>query len=112
MVSGRIPAPPYRKVYEEGRSAGNRYLVLYYLPGEVGLKLGISVGKKLGKAVLRNKLKRRVREAFRKIMPRLEKSGELVFIVRRSAAACTYGDIENAMKDLLKRMELLGNADA
>jgi ribonuclease P protein component len=112
VVSGRIPAPSYRKVYDEGRSAGNRYLVLYFLPGEGGLKLGISAGKRLGKAVVRNKLKRRVKEAFRRLLPAVGKDGQLVFIVRRSAVSGSYADIENAMKDLLKRMDLLRNADA
>ena len=112
MVSGRIPAPSYRKVYDEGRSAANRYLVVYYLPGEVGIRLGVSAGKRLGKAVVRNKLKRRVKEAFRSLLPGLRKGGQVVFIVRRGAVSGTYADIENAVKDLLKRMELLGNANA
>lgn len=112
MVSGRIPAPSYRKVYDEGRSAGNRYLVIYFLPEEAGMRFGVSAGKRLGKAVVRNKLKRRVKEAFRRFLPRIGKSGQVVFIVRRSAVSRPYADIENAVKDLLKRMELLKNTDA
>jgi ribonuclease P protein component len=111
VVSGRIPAPLYRKVYDEGRSAGNRYLVIYYLPEEVGIRFGVSAGKRLGKAVVRNKLKRRVKEAFRRFLPKIGKGGQVVFIVRRSAVSGTYADIENAVKDLLNRMELLENAN-
>ncbi|HHY17798.1 MAG TPA: ribonuclease P protein component [Firmicutes bacterium] len=107
MVSGRIPSPSYRKVYEEGRSIANRCLVLYYRNDLLPARLGVVVSRRLGKAHIRNRVKRRIKEGFRHILPSIEPKGEFVFIARQRAALCTYQEISDAIEDLLKRMDLL-----
>jgi ribonuclease P protein component len=58
----------FDRVFREGRSHGNRYLVVYAFPrgdkGHTGARLGISVGRKVGDATERNAVKRALREAF------------------------------------------------
>lgn len=109
MVSGRIPHPIFKRVYEHGKSAANKFLVLYYLSESDGeeIRLGVSVPRRLGKAVVRNRAKRRVKEAFRRITSEFPVSGQFVFIVREAAARGSFEDILTAMRDLLKRMGLL-----
>ncbi len=51
-------------VYRRGRSAASRHLVAYGFPGDHGARLGVAVSRKVGGAVVRNKLKRQLREAF------------------------------------------------
>ncbi len=52
-------------VYRRGRSAASRHLVAYAFPTELQeARLGIAVSRKVGGAVVRNKLKRQLREAF------------------------------------------------
>ena len=57
----------FERVYRQGRSKGNRYLVLYAFPREEerdGPRLGLSVGRRVGGAVERTRVKRVLREAF------------------------------------------------
>ena len=56
----------FDRVYREGESRANRFLVLYSFPRQSSgqPRLGLSVGRKVGGAVVRNKVKRRLREAF------------------------------------------------
>src|SRR3954466_1791097 len=57
----------FDRVYREGRSHANRYLVVYSFPREAderSPRLGVSVGRKVGGAVERNRVKRLLRDAF------------------------------------------------
>jgi ribonuclease P protein component len=58
----------FDRVYRDGRSHANRYLVLYTFPrgaaAEGEVRLGVSVSRKVGGAVQRNAVKRALREAF------------------------------------------------
>lgn len=77
----------FDRVYREGSSRGNRFLVLYsFARGEDEAdrdpRLGISVGKRIGKAVQRNKVKRAVREAFWDLSGELPAGNDFVIVAR------------------------------
>ena len=68
-------------------------------------RCGFSVSKQVGKAVVRNRVKRLLREILR-VMP-LKPGWDLVFIARPAAADAEYSDIRTVIQDLLSRADLL-----
>lgn len=95
----------YRKVYSRGKSFVNKFLVLYLAGNLEGkTKVGFSVSKKVGKAVVRNRVKRLIKEAFRLNQDKVKNKGvSLVFVARNRAKEANFSEIEKAMLDLLKK---------
>jgi ribonuclease P protein component len=80
-------------VYRHGRSVSTRFLVLYWFAREdgedAGARLGLAVPKAIGTAVVRNKMKRRLREALRSRLPELPQDQDYVLVVRPGLAEAT-----------------------
>jgi len=80
----------FDRVFRDGRSHGNRYLVVYAFPSaddtEAGPRLGISVGRKIGAATERNAVKRALREAFWALVEE-DEARDVVIVARPDAAA-------------------------
>ncbi len=75
----------FERVYRQGRSKGNRYLVLYAFPREEdaeGPRLGLSVSRRVGGAVDRARVKRVLREAFWEEAERLPGGSDYVVVAR------------------------------
>jgi ribonuclease P protein component len=77
-------------VYRHGRSVSTRYLVLYWFERDEGPeevpRLGLAVPKAVGTAVIRNRIKRRLREIFRTRSAELPQDHDYVLVVRPGLA--------------------------
>ena len=80
----------FDRVYRDGRSHANRYLVLYSFPRPDSAvdqsRLGISVSRKVGGAVERNAVKRALREAFWELDAELPGDHDFVLVARPDSA--------------------------
>lgn len=76
----------FDRVYREGSSHGNRFLVVYRFPRSDDdgseLRLGVSVGRKVGGAVERNRVKRALRETFWSLEGDLPQGHDFVIVAR------------------------------
>ena len=91
----------FQRVYKNGRSVANRYLVMYVLENQTNQnRIGISVSKKVGNSVIRHHITRLVRESYRLHEDLFNSGLDIVVIARVSAKGATYWDIEKALLHL------------
>ncbi|HOC08964.1 MAG: ribonuclease P protein component [Clostridiales bacterium] len=102
----------FSRVYGRGKSRANPMLIMYvHKNGKDYNRIGISVNRKVGKSVVRNRVKRLIKEAYRKYADRIDKGYDLVVVARSDTANAGYHDIEMWMKNLLIRHKLLEKRD-
>lgn len=117
----------FQLVYTKGKGAAGRYIILRALkrgpenPGvkksvresavleysKLPAKLAVAAGKKLGCAVVRNRVKRLLREAFRLEQETVADGWSLMLIGRPGAVAAHGAEIRRELRYLLKKTELL-----
>ena len=93
----------FGSVYKNGRSRADKYLVMYVLDNHTeSNRLGISVSKKVGNSVVRHRLCRLIREAYRLHEDMFNSGLDIAVVVRRGASDCDYHTIENSLMHLAK----------
>ncbi|HWO54704.1 ribonuclease P protein component [Paenibacillus sp. JTLBN-2024] len=99
----------FSRVYRHGKSFANHQFVVYWFrKKEVEkFRVGISVSKKVGNAVVRNRMRRLVKEIVRHHEDRLIEHVDLVFIVRKGALDLPYKDLEKCVLHVLRKASLL-----
>ena len=96
----------YALIYDKGSSWVSSLLVIKALPNGLSLsRYGFSVSKRVGKAVIRNRVKRLLREILR--LTPLEPGWDIIFIARPAAATADYASLKKSVEGLLLRVGLL-----
>lgn len=99
----------FQSVYAQGRSVANRAAVIHVLKQQAGTptRVGFAAGRKLGKAVVRNRAKRRLREAVRLLWPRVRQGYYFVVIARQAALDMPFPELRQKVEELFERAGLL-----
>ncbi len=93
----------FQNVYRKGKSYANKYLVMYVLENNSDYnRLGISASKKVGNSVVRHRMARLVRESYRLHESIFNSGLDIVVVVRSSASAISYFEMESALLHLAK----------
>ena len=92
----------FAAVRREGKGSSDRFLVLIARPNSLEVsRFGFSVSKRVGNAVVRNRVKRRLREAAK--ANHVREGWDLLFIPRNGAATIDYDRLRRSVGTLLKR---------
>ena len=94
----------YQYVYRRGKSFPAKLLVLIYLKAR-DVKVGFSVSSKVGNSVVRNRVRRCLREDFRMQRPNLP-GGKYIFVARTVAARATHQELTREMAYHLRKAGL------
>lgn len=94
-------------VFEQGRKSVGPSFVCYLLRREgQGRKFGFAVSRKVGAAVTRNRVKRYLREFYRKHRAEFGEDAHVVVVARPYAAKLGYEQCARAMQRLLNEIEV------
>ena len=76
----------YRRLYKRGKSFVCPALVVYTMKNRAGFcRMGITVSKKVGNAVVRNRVRRIIKEAVRALIPEVDTEMDIVIVARTRA---------------------------
>ena len=94
----------------KGQSVANKMLVLVHAPSKYPLRVGFIVSKKVdNRAVIRNKVRRRLRESFRALIPYLKDNVNYIVIARDVCGQADFEELANSLLHLIIKGDLLAN---
>ena len=102
----------FRRLYRKGHTCANRYLAIYCRKnGQACNRIGLTVNAKLGCAVVRNRVRRRLREIYRLHETQFLPGYDIVVVVRGRAMDAPYRELEQAYLSLAEKLSLLRHED-
>lgn len=101
-------ASDFARVRSQGGSWANRLLVLGVAANGLGCsRVGIIVSRRVGGAVVRNRIRRIIRELIRGRLVHIQGGWDLVWVARLPIAEAGFTQIDQAVEQLLKRARLV-----
>jgi ribonuclease P protein component len=98
----------FRRLYNRGKAVTDPALVVYYSKNRAGIcRIGITTSKKIGNAVERNRSRRVIKEAFRKVCPQLNPCYDVVLVARSKTKYLKSTRIEEIMLRIFENEGML-----
>ena len=98
----------FKRLYSKGKTAVTPYMVVYALRTQRGRRrVGYTVSTKLGKAVVRNRVRRRLREIYRLNSDKLRDGVDIVIVARSRCVDAEYAKMERAFLHACAELGLL-----
>ena len=99
-------ASAYRRIFEQGEKLVGSLFILYILPTlEPHSRLGLAFSKRIGNAVVRNRIKRRLKEAARLALPdEAQRGHDYVLVGRAAGLKRPFSGLQNDIATALKRL--------
>ena len=100
-------------IYKHGEYSACKILSIIYCKGyNKSTKVGFSVSNKIGHAVIRNRIKRQMREAVKSLVPMLHSRYNYIIVARTGIENCDYAEIQKSIIYCLNKAGLLKNEEA
>src|SRR5699024_2737062 len=98
----------FQRIFNAGKSFANRELVIYYIKKnhQTHFRVGLSVGKKIGNAVMRNQIKRYLREAFISLEDKINQDLDIIIIARNPTINMDNNKIKKSLSKLIHKENL------
>ncbi|MRH44406.1 ribonuclease P protein component [Aquibacillus halophilus] len=99
----------FQLVFNKGQSFANRQLVLYFIKKsqQHHFRFGLSVSKKVGNAVVRNQIKRYIRQAFSELEGQIANNYDFVVIARKPTKDMDYHQMKKSLIHVLYKSKLI-----
>lgn len=99
----------FQEIFKKGKSVANRQFVVYSFKrvDQENFKFGLSVSKKVGNSVIRNQIKRYLRQTLLELSDQIHKDVEFIIIARKPAATMNFADIKSSMIHVLRLAKIL-----
>lgn len=97
----------FRYIYSHSRSVSDKNLILYkHKKRENNIRFGISISSKVGNAVVRNRLKRQLKEILRNNIDSIRDEYDIIFVVRVRCRDAGFDEIEKSVFSLMRKLSL------
>lgn len=104
-LSGNIE---FKKVFLEGKKIKGKNLLVFIIENNFKFnRLGLIVKKEIGNAVVRNKIKRRTREAYQQINRKLFQGYDIIILVKKSVVGLEYFELYGELESLFYKEKFL-----